>query len=79
MAVDKLHVDLTLNNVSANDEERDRHISIDIEDLNKADDSINERYDRSIFNDIDPDINFLHGGLKSPYYSKENPNISGQV
>ena len=69
MAVDKLHV--PLNTVSANDEEGDRHITIDINDLNKADDTINERYDRSILNDIDPDINFLLSGLKSPYYSQK--------
>ena len=69
MAVDKLHV--PLNTVSANDEEGDRHITIDINDLNKADDTINERYDRSILNEIDPDINFLLSGLKSPYYSQK--------
>ena len=43
-------------------------ITTDIDDLSKADDTINERYDHSSLGDIDPDINFLHGGLKSPYY-----------
>ena len=42
--------------LSANDEEGDRHIrsTIDIDDLSKADDTINERYDSSILKDIDP-------------------------
>ena len=70
MAVDKLHV--PLNTVSANDEEGDRHITIDIDDLNKADDTINERYDRSILNDIDPDINFLLSGLKTLIIAKKH-------
>ena len=73
MAVDKLHVHVPLNTVSANDEEGNRHITIDIDDFNKADDTINERYDRSILNDIDPDINFLLSGLKSLNYSKKKP------
>ena len=74
MAVDKLNV--PLNTVPANDEEGDRHITIDINDLNKADDTINERYDRSILNEIDPDINFLLSGLKSPYYSQKTSYYS---
>ena len=71
--------------VPANDDEGERDdIIIDIDILNRADNNINERYDRSILDDIDPDVNFLHDGLKSLYCSlttfkdkyKNNSNLS---
>ena len=51
--------------VQANDDEGERNAIIDNDILNKTDSNNNERYDRSILNDIDPDVNFLHDGLKS--------------
>ena len=70
--------------VPANDDEGEWVDIIDIDILNRADNNINERYDRSILNDIDPDVNFLYDGLKSLYYSpntfkdkyKNNSNLS---
>ena len=46
--------------VPANDDEGERVDIIDIDILNRADNNISERYDRSILNDIDPDVNFLY-------------------
>ena len=51
--------------VPANDDEGERDDIIDNDILNTTDNNNNERYDRSILNDIDPDVNFLHDGLKS--------------
>ena len=35
---------------------------------------IDERYDHSILNDIDPDVNFLHDGMKSLYFGQNTFN-----
>ena len=37
----------------------DDRSNLDINELNKADDEINDRYDQSLLNNIDPDINFI--------------------
>ena len=44
--------------VPANDDEGEWVDIIDIDILNRADNNINERYDRSILNDIHPNVNF---------------------
>ena len=48
----------------------DNRSNLDINDLNKADDEINDRYDESLLNNIDPDINFIDAikHAKSRYY-----------
>ena len=37
----------------------DNRSNLDINELNKADDEINARYDQSLLNNIDSDINFI--------------------
>ena len=44
--------------------------------MNRADDDINDRYDQSLLNDIDPDINFINAikNAKSLYHCDKQFN-----
>ena len=54
----------------------DNIIVKDVIELNRADDYINDRYDQSLLNDIDPDINFINAikNAKSLYYCDKQFN-----
>ena len=54
--------------------ERDK-TSINIDELNRFDQNINNRYDHSILTDIDPDTNFLStDNVQSMYFSGQTFN-----
>ena len=77
MAVNTL-TQLPFNTVHIQDEIGgvDNNIVIDVNELNRADDDINDRYDQSLLNDIDPDINFMNTikNAKSLYYCDKQFN-----
>ena len=56
----------------------DNRSNLDINELNKADDEINDRYDQSLLNNIDPDINFIDAikNAKSRYYCAKQFNAN---
>ena len=60
------------------DNEVEDKVIIDVDALNRADNNINERYDHSILNDIDPDINYVQPGNNSLYYSTNTFNAKFQ-
>ena len=62
-------VDTLLRYDTVPDNEVEDKVIIDVDALNRADNNINERYDHSILNDIDPDLNYLQPGNSSLYYS----------
>ena len=73
MAVDTLeHYDTVPDN------EVEGKTIIDVDALNRADNNINDRYDHSILNDIDPDLNYLQPGNISLYYSINTFNTNFQ-
>ena len=47
--------------------------NLDINELNKSDDEIYDRYDQSLLNNIDPDINFIDAikNAKNRYCDKQ--------
>ena len=60
------------------DNEVEDKVIIVVDALNRADNNINERYDHSILNDINPDINYVQPGNNSLYYSTNTFNAKFQ-
>ena len=71
-------VDTLLPYDTVPDNEVEDKVIIDVDALNRADNNINERYDHSILNVIDPDLNYLQPGNSSLYYSANTFNTKFQ-